>query len=196
MSNICNISFMAKPGPEIMRRVTAEYNGNETRVTKFRKLFEDTFIKNLDENTVVDINNQEQYIFSHLKFPNIVYTSDMQLDRGRGNNFSSSIIMACPTVLSSVEHKMIRTIIANYVKSGTSLEDINKMVEMSIKNEKVKNYFLDNLNIASRIIEMDPNSNLMLSEFDEMEMVIFNERAEISGTPEYESVYGAQTDTS
>ena len=190
MNNISKISFMAIPGTEVMRRVTTECNGEEARTNKFQDLFHDTFDNNLDENTVVDVDENGQYVFSHLKFPNIFYKSDRVLDRGRGNDFQSAVIMACPEVLKSVEHEMIRTIIAESVKSGISFDTINQMANSNIQNEKLKKYFFDNINIARRIKENNPESNLTFEEFEVMEMVIFDELAETPGTPEYKMVHG------
>lgn len=190
MNNISKISFMAKPGAEVMRRVRNDCNSDETRINKFQDNFHNTFDENLDENTVVDVDEKEQYVFSHLKFPDIFYKSDRVLDRGRGNDFQSAVIMACPAVLKSVEHKMIRTIIAESVKSGISFDTINKMADSNIKNKEVKKYFLDNINIARRIKEENPESNLTFDEFDEMDMIIFEELAETPGTPEYKMAHG------
>lgn len=173
-----------------MRRVTIDCNGDETRINKFQDNFHKTFDNNLDENTVVDVDEKEQYVFYHLKFPDIFYKSDRILDRGRGNDFQSAVIMACPEVLKSVEYKMIRTIIAESVKSGISFDDLNKMADSNIQNKKVKKYFLDDINIARRIKEENPESNLTLEDFEVMEMIIFNERAETPGTPEYNMAHG------
>ena len=190
MENICNISFTARPGAGIVRRAVLEYNGDEVRLTKFKKLFHDTFENNLDENTVINLDEQERYVFSNLKFPNIFYKSDEKLDRERGRDFLSAVIMACPKVLSSLEHKMIRTIIKECYKSGISPKEMSKMAEENIQNAGLKKYFLDNLNIARRIKENNPNSKLTLDEFEEMEMQIFDELAEIPGTLEYKMVHG------
>ena len=190
MNNISKISFMAKPGTEVMRRVTIDCNGNETRINKFLNNFYNTFDENLDENTVVDVDEKEQYVFYHLKFPDIFYKSDRVLDRGRGNNFQEAVVMACPAVLKSVEHKMVRTIIAESVKSGISFDTINKTADSNIKNKELKKYFLDNINIARRIKAENPESNLTLEEFDVMEMIIFEELAETPGTPEYKMAHG------
>ena len=180
---------MAKPGAEVMRRVRIDCNSDETRINKFLNNFHKTFDNNLDENTVVDVDKKEQYVFSHLKFPGIFYKSDRILDRGRGNDFQSAVIMACPAVLESVEHKMIRTIIAESVKSGISFDTINKTADSNIKNKELKKYFLDNINIARRIKAENPESNLTLEEFDVMEMIIFEELAETPGTPEYKMAH-------
>jgi len=185
MDSIHSISFKAIPGTEVIRRAAQEYGGDTARVNKFTALFKTTFADNLDSRTVVDVDKNERYIFSNINFPNIFYKSGKKLDRGRGINFSNSVIMACPKVLSTIEHKMIRTIIRKCLKSGISQEKMTQIAESNIENASVKKYFLDNLNIARRIIEKNPKSKLTFREFNEMEMIIFDELASIPGTPEY-----------
>ena len=184
-----NISFSAIPGPEVLRRVGKDCGGNETRIKKFKEVFNATFIDDLDENTVVDVDKRKKFIFSHLKFPNILYNSKQKLDEGRGTDFQSSMIMACPVTLKKLEHKMIRKIIADSVNSGINFQELNKSVEANIENRKTKKYFLDNIKIAQRIKENNPKSKLTFDEFDEMEMIIFDELSRIPGTPEYKMLH-------
>lgn len=185
-----NISFGAIPGAEILRRVSKECSGEETRVKKFITIFDKTFIDDLDKNTVVDVDRQERFIFSHKSYPNILYESKEKLDKGRGNDFQSAIIMACPVTLKKLEHKMIREIIAESINSGIDFQKLEQSVEANIQNSGTKNYFLNNIKIAQRIKENNPKSKLTFNEFDEMEMIIFNELSETPGTPEYNMLHG------
>lgn len=186
-----NISFRAIPGPEVLRRVSKECSGNETRVKKFTDIFGKTFHDDLDEGTIVDISKiGKKFIFSHQKFPEIIHKSRQKLDMGRGNDFQSAMIMACPVTLKKLEHKMIREIIANSLNSGIDFKTLQQSVEANIKNSGTKKYFLDNIKIAQRIKENNPKSSLTFDEFDEMEMIIFNELSETPGTPEYNMLHG------
>ena len=184
-----NISFSAIPGPEVLRRVGKECGGNEARVMKFEKIFKATFADNLDENTVIDVDKRKRLIFSHIKFPDVLFKSGQKLDEGRGSNFPESMIMACPVTLKKLEHKMIRKIIADSINSGIGFNELSESVNVNIKNKSTKKYFLDNIKIAQRIKENNPKSTLTFDEFDEMEMIVFNELSKIPGTPEYDMLH-------
>ena len=56
-----NISFQAKIGNNALKTVKNECYSDK-RVAKFKQLFEDTFAKNIDENTVVDFDKNNNYI--------------------------------------------------------------------------------------------------------------------------------------
>lgn len=185
-----NISFGAIPGAEVLRRVSKECSGDEARVNKFITIFNKTFIDDLDKNTVVDVTRRERFIFSHKKFPDILYQSKQKLDKGRGNNFQEAMIMACPVTFKKLEHKMVRKIIAESINSGVDFQKLEQSVEANIENSNTKNYFLNNIKIAQRIKENNPKSKLTFDEFDEMEMIIFNELSETPGTPEYNMLHG------
>ena len=185
-----NISFSAIPGPEVLRRVGKDCGGDEAQIMKFKKIFNATFVDDLDENTVADIDKRKRLIFSHLKFPDILYKSKQKLDMGRGNNFQDAMIMACPVTFKKLEHKMIRKIIAESLNFGIDFQTLNQSVEANIKNKSTKKYFLDNIKIAQRIKENNPKSSLTFDEFEEMEMIIFDELSQTPGTPEYNMLHG------
>ena len=69
-----NISFQAKVGKNALKTVKNECH-SDNRVAKFKQLFEVTYAKNIDENTVVDLDKNNNYIFSHTAFPKIKYKS-------------------------------------------------------------------------------------------------------------------------
>ena len=180
-----NITFQAKPGANVLNIARKEYGYTTKRLEKFIKLYKDTFIKNIDENTVVDLTADNKYIFSNELFPDIKYFSNVALEIKE--NLLQSFVQECPKVLSRIEGAMFKDIISKSILKGSSFEDLAKTAE-GIKNGDRKKEFLRNLNLAERIKKENPNSKLTPVEFDAMSCKMMQEEAEIPGTPLYEAI--------
>lgn len=182
-----NISFQARVGNNAFKIIKKECDGNIKRVKKFEQLFADTFAKNFDENTVVDLDKNNNYVFSHTMFSKIKHKSPEKLTFKK--SFVNSLLQECPKTLSNIEIKMFRTIIAKSIKSGKSFEELENYGQKIIKNEKSREYFLENLNVAKRIKKEYPKSKLYDFEFDYMMNVMLEEEANTFGTEMYNLVH-------
>ena len=181
-----NISFQAKIGNNALRTVKNECDSNK-RVAKFKQLFEDTFAKNIDENTVVDLDKNNNYIFSHTAFPKIKYKSKQKPIIKK--SFLNSLLQECPKTLTSLEIKMFRTIISKCIKSGKTFDELENFAQVILKNEKSREHFLENLNLAIRIKNKNPKSQLKNFEFDYMMNKVLEEQANTPGTDLYDLVH-------
>ncbi len=182
-----NISFQARVGKNALKIVKNECHGDKNSVAKFQRLFEDTFAKNLDENTVVDLDKNNNYVFSHSFYPKIRHKSLKNMVFKK--SFANSLIQECPKTLRSIETKMFRTIIAKSIKSGKTFDELENFAQIILKNEKSREYFLENLNLAKRIKKEYPKSKLKDFEFDYMMNVVLEEQANIPGTEMYNLVH-------
>ena len=181
-----NISFQAKVGNNALRTIKNECHSDK-RVAKFKQLFEDTFAKIIDENTVVDLDKNNNYIFSHTALPKIKYKSKQKPIFKK--SFSNSLLQECSKTLTFLEVKMFRTIISKCIKSGKTFEELENFAQEILKNEKSRERFLENLNLAIRIKKEYPESQLKDFEFDYMMNKILEEQANTHGTDLYNLVH-------
>ncbi|MBO6180539.1 hypothetical protein J6O86_02500, partial [bacterium] len=67
---ICNnnIAFEARVGKNALKILKNDFGGDTDKVAKFEHLFDDTFSKNIDNCTVVDVDKSGNYVFSHSEF--------------------------------------------------------------------------------------------------------------------------------
>ncbi len=157
------------------------------RIAKFEHLYEDTFAKNLDDGTIVDLNKSGNYVFSHIHFPDISHRTEQKPVFKK--NFSNSLLQECPKTLSNIENKMIRTIISKSIKSGMSFEQLENFGYKAFSNEKTKNRFSENIYLAKRIKQQFPKSELRDFEFDYMDILVMKEEAETPETELYNLVH-------
>ena len=181
-----NITFQAKPGANVLNIAKKEYGYTPERLEKFINLYKDTFIKNIDENTVVDLTADNKYIFSNELFPNIKYLSNVALEIKE--DLLQSFVNECPKILARIEGYMFKDIISKSIFKGSSFENLAKIAE-GIKNGGRKKEFLRNLNLAERIKKENPNSKLTPIEFDAMSCKLMQEEAETPGTPLYDTIH-------
>ena len=181
-----NISFQAKIGNNALKTVKNECYSDK-RVAKFKQLFEDTFAKNIDENTVVDLDKNNNYIFSHTAFPKIKYKSKQKPIFKK--SFLNSLLQECPKTLTNLEIKMFRTIISKCIKSGKTFDELENFAYEILKNKKSREHFLENLNLAIRIKNKNPKSQLKNFEFEYMMNKVMEEQANTPGTDLYDLVH-------
>lgn len=182
---ICNnnIAFEARVGKNALKILKNDFGGDTDKVAKFEHLFDDTFSKNIDNGTVVDVDKSGNYVFSHSEFLKMKHkTTEKPVFK---KSFANSLLQECPKTLARIENKMFRTIISKSINSGKSFEDLENIAQKVFKNEKSKNNFLENLSVAKRIKKEYPKSKLKDFEFDYMNMVILEEEAKTPGTDLY-----------
>lgn len=185
---ICNnnIAFEARVGKNALKILKNDFGGDTDKVAKFERLFDDTFSKNIDNCTVVDVDKSGNYVFSHSEFLKMKHkTTEKPVFK---KSFANSLLQECPKTLARIENKMFRTIISKSINSGKSFEDLENIAQKVLKNEKSKNKFLENLSVAKRIKKEYPKSRLKDFEFDYMNMVILEEEAKTPGTELYNLV--------
>ena len=181
-----NVSFQAKVGKNALKTVKDECHSDK-QVAKFKQLFEDTFVKNIDENTIVDLDKNNNYIFSHTAFPKIKYKSKQKPIFKK--SFSNSLLQECPKTLTYLEIRMFRSIISKCVKSGRTFDELENFAQEILKNEKSREHFLENLNLATRIKNEYPKSQLKNFEFDYMMNKVLEEHANTFGTDLYNLIH-------
>lgn len=166
-------SFHAKLGNKLIKTVQKEFNNDSNKMRKFEKLFTDTYEKNLDPNTVVDINDKRNWIFSHTAFPNIKFCKKNFLNKDK--SIAHNLITECTKVIGNGEFQLLRTIISKSANNGKNFDEIRKLSE-KITNPKRKKDFLEEIAIAERIKKENPSSKLTLPEFTFMSNKIGTEK--------------------
>ena len=167
-----NISFKAKIGTNIYKLVSNELCYDSKRITKFEKLFSDTFEKTLDTNTIVDIDKNKNWVLSHLAFPDIKFCYKV-LEKN-GKSLSQNLIMECPKVFATSERNLFRTIISKSSKKGADFKEISQIANKILTCNSRKK-FLNEIEIAKRIKSEHPASQLKIEDFEYMSNIIDNE---------------------
>ena len=181
-----DITFKAKPGANILYYAHEEFGGNMEKIKKFTKLYSDTFSKNLDENTVVDLKYDNKYIFSNALFPGIEYVSNSVLKIKEG--VLQSLLQDCPKTLARIEVNLFRKIITENIKNGASIEELFGK-SRKIKNEKSRKNFQDNLDIAKFFLEENSGSEPENWDFDAIAIQKMQKEAQTPGTELYELIH-------
>ena len=97
--NIPATSFQAKLGKNLTQELKKEFKYNSTKLEKFEKIFQDAFKKNIDENTILDINKENKLMFSHSLFPRIKYCQNYKLPKD--NFLGKRILNECAKTIAN-----------------------------------------------------------------------------------------------
>ena len=183
---INDVSFRAKPGKNVLKKINKEFNGDITRLNKYVQLFDDTFSANLDRKTVVDINKNNNFVFSNSNFPYIKYQhySKMRVK----SSIAKALINECSKIFGEGEINLFKNITSKYLNKGTSLSELKQMAN-KISNHKSREYFLEIIKVAERIKKEFPNSKFSAEELDYIQNKIMQEEANTPGTEMYEKVH-------
>lgn len=184
--SINELSFHAKLGKNIIKKVNKEFNYDKTRTDKFAQLFEDTFVSNLDKETVVDINKNNHLIFSNNIFPDIKYQQSSKIRKP--NDIAKTLINECSRTFGEGEANLFELIIIKYINKGKEIRNIKQLANNAITNLKSRECFLDNLKAAERLKKEQPNTKLNKYKLNDMEIKIMQEEAETPGTKLYNLV--------
>lgn len=177
--NIPATSFQAKLGKNLTQELRKEFKYNSTKLEKFEKIFQDTFKKNIDENTILDINKENKLMFSHSLFPRIKYCQNYKLPKD--NFLGKRILNECSKTIGNGEYNLFQLIISTSIKNGGSLKKLLK-ISKKIKNNTSKQRFQDLLNVANLIKKENPKSKLTHNDFANMEMKIMEEEMHREGS--------------
>ena len=181
------LPFQAKLGKNIIKKINREFNYDKTRTDKYARLFEDTFASNIDIETVIDINKNNNFVFSSNHFPSIKYQYISKLRTNK--NIAKILINECSKIFSSGENDLFKIIISKYLNKGYDIQKLKKIVNNLIINTSSKKHFLENLQIAERLKNENPNSALTKDEFLYMQNKIMQEEAETPGTELYNLIH-------
>lgn len=181
-----DISFRAKLGKNILKRVNKEFCGDKTRVEKYIQLFEDTYASNIDKETVVDINKNRNFVFSNNSFPNIKYQHSSKMRKTA--SVAKTLINECSRVFGGGENSLFKVIIRKFLNNGKGTEEL-KYLAKNIYNQKSRKSFLEKIKIAERIKKEYPDTKFSGDEFDYIQNVIMQEEAETPGTELYNLVH-------
>lgn len=188
---INNLSFRAKLGKNILKKVNKEFYGDKTKVEKYLQLFDDTFISNIDKETVVDINKNKNFVFSNNSFPNVKYQHYSKVREV--NNIAKVLINECSRIFVGGESSLFKIIICKYMNNGVEPQHLRQLADKVLTNAKSKESFLEIIKVAERIKKDYPDSKFSSDEFDYFHNVIMQEEAETPGTKLYELIKKLET---
>lgn len=168
----CLYTFQARPGKRLTKLVRKEFNGDEAKVAKFKSLF-DRVHSNLDNNTVIDIDKKERYVFSNTSFPDISYCYERKLVQ---KPLSEVVITECPKTFAYGQLLLFRNIVKILSERNISLEAIEKMGLERITNPKVCKTFMETVKTAKWMKENMPKTQLKQIGFEVADNIIAAEK--------------------
>ncbi len=182
-----NISFQAKLGNNVQKILKKEFKNDKNKLARFEKLFEDAFTKNLDNGTIIDLDKNNQYVFSHVGYNKIKHKTN--ISPVFKISYSYSLLQECPKTLARIENKMFRTIISKSINAGEIFENLQKKAEHLFTNQKSLKEFIENISVAKRLKQKFPKSKLKDFEFDYMTNIMLEEEANKPGTDLYNLIH-------
>ena len=175
-----NISFNARLGANLKANLLKnDFGGSVRRLSKFEKLFQDTFEKQLDDNTVIELNKNNRLSISNMIAPKITYPLKLLSHEA---SLAKRILKECDLVYSNTEYNLFERIISKSVNSGKTMEEVSRFAETL--NEYRRPYFTDLIGTAARILKENPDSKLTEYEFSVM---INTQIREVVETPEFQN---------
>ena len=181
-----DISFHAKLGKNILKRVNKEFCGDKARIEKYIQLFHDTFESNIDKETVVDINKKRNFIFSNTNFPEVKYQHIFKMTET--GSVARTLINECSRIFGSGEIDLFKLIIRKHLNNEKDTEKLKQLAN-KIRNPKSRAYFDEYVKIAERIKKEFPDSKFSREEFDYFQNIIMQEEANTPGTEMYKKVH-------
>lgn len=181
-----NLSFNAKIGDNLSKRISDGFNNNPAKIDKFKNLFDTTFHNVMDEGTIVEINDEGRYLLSHELFPDIILMLRQHvLDR---RPLAEAIIVECPKTFGWGESLLFKKIVREQLKQ-IDYSKLESIAQLGIKNDKRKYDFLEIIECAKQIKDNNPDSELSDAEFELVENERLQEKTETPGTKEYNIVH-------
>lgn len=155
---INNISFTAVLSPKLLNKIKEnQFMGDESRTEKFNVLFHDTFEKNTDANTEIDINEDNNLVFRNNVFPDVELETETMLDE----DYPGIVLVnTCPKSISYNEYLLFQKIIRNEDEKGLSFDELQKKVKNMFQDGDRKDIFLNLINIAKKIKHGDKEAVL------------------------------------
>ena len=179
-------SFRAKLGKRLLKQINKEFKNEKVRTNKYVALFDDTFTRNIDKETVVDITKHNNLVFSNTNFPDVKYQHSSKIRTMYG--IAKTLINECSRTISGGEIYLFKNIIRKYLNKGIDFSELEQMAEKII-NTTSRERFLEKIKVAERIKKEFPETTFSNEEFDYMQNKIMQEEAEIPGTKIYELIH-------
>ena len=177
--NNSSTMFQAKLGKNITQTLRKEFEYNPAKLQKYEQLIQDTFNKNIDKNTILDINKENKLMFSHTLFPRIKFCQNYKLPKNEP--LGKRIINQCSRTIGNGEYNLFQLIISTSINNGKSFNKLFKLSE-KLENDSSKKSFQNLLNIATRIKKENPKSKLTFNDFSSMQMKIMEEEMHTEGS--------------
>jgi len=177
--NNSSTMFQAKLGKNITQTLRKEFEYNPAKLQKYEQLIQDTFNKNIDKNTILDINKENKLMFSHTLFPRIKFCQNYKLPQNEP--LGKRILNQCSKTIANGEYNLFQLIISTSINKGKSFKMLFKLSE-KLENSSSKKRFQDLLNIATRIKKENPKSKLTHNDFLTMQMKIMEEDLHTEGS--------------
>lgn len=156
-------NFKAHPGKRMLEQVSKEFNGNAEKVEKFKTLFNRTH-EYLDENIVIDINKNNDYIISHADFEGfentITHISDIT------KPLAETVITECTRTFGYGQLTLFRNIVRTLTERGIPFKEIERIGSDRIKNEYASNSFIESVKAAKWIKENCPDAEWSNEDFE------------------------------
>ena len=174
------ITFTARIGKNLkMHLLNNEFYANPQRVEKFERMFYDTFKKNIDTNTVLEMDSRGKFYLYNIGLKGVKHSLKIFAS---GGNIANKILQECSTVFSRAEYVLFQKYISTNVLKGKSLEKIKAVGETKLNGVR-KHHFNDLVGTAQRILKQNPESKLTEYEFSDM---ITTQIREVVETPEFQ----------
>lgn len=169
------VSFNAKLGNNLKNYLLKnDFAGDKKRLAKYEQIFCDTFEKNLDTNTVVEIAGNKRFKLYNLIAPKVTYP--VKVYSRSENPLSKRILTECNKVYSYAEYRLFERIVSKLVNSGKSIDEITELGNKI--SEERKPYFDDMIKTADRILKENPQSKLTELEMAKMRDIQLRELIE------------------
>ena len=172
-----NTSFCAVPGKNLLEQVNREFNGDSARMKKFKDLFDITYADTVEKNTVIDIDENQNYVLYNLNFPMVEYKPKYYPREEK--TIAETIITECPRTFGSGEELLFQEIIRKSLKDGITLEELEYTVKKLIPERKGQQKFLGVIKCAKIIQSESPESELTEAEFEIAANKILQETVDI-----------------
>ena len=185
-TTINNVSFRAKLGKNILKRVNKEFCGDKTRVEKYLQLFDETFSSNIDKETVIDINKNRNFIFSNNNFQGFKFQHRSKMRET--DTPAKTLVNECSKIFVDGEICLFKSIIGKYFNKGKYFSELELLAE-KLFSPKSRENFLEKVNVAKRIKKELPDAKFSQDEFDYIQNVILQEEAKTPGTKMYDLIH-------
>lgn len=176
------ISFNARIGKNLkMYLCKNEFGGSSVKTEKFEKLFHDTFERNIDTNTVLEMNSRGKFYLYNLGLKGV--KNPIHIFEKDGKTLAQRVLHECSTAYSRAEYVLFQKYISTHVLKGQSLDKIEAVGKARLDGVR-EPYFNDLVRTASRILKEKPKSKLTDSDFSNMTNIQLLEEIE---SPEFQA---------
>ena len=181
-----DISFRAKIGKNLLKKIYEEFGHDKVRTDKYVRLFDETFVRNIDKETVVDINKNRNFIFSNDNFQGVKFQHRSKMRKTE--SAAKTLINECSRIFGGGENDLFKVIIRKCLEKGANFSELRKLAE-KITNPKSREFFLEKVKAAERLKKENPETKFSLDELDYIQNVIIQEEAVTPGTKLYDLIH-------